>query len=428
MSDESARNRLRTLRRQFHRYPEPAWCEYYTTSRIVDEVERIGVDRLYIGTEAYASEHRMALPDSATLREWHDRAADAGARSDVLELTEDGHTGAIAVLEKGTDGPTVVLRVDIDALPQREANDSEHVPSVEGFRSTNDGVMHACGHDAHITTGLGVLEAVSRSDEFDGTFTLIFQPAEERAGGGKPMALSRHTDDVDYFLGLHVGLGHPTGSVVGGIVKPLAVTNFEARFRGESAHAGKNPSQGRNAMQAASTAVQNVYSIPRHVDGMTRINVGRIDGGTAPNIVAEEVRIEGEIRGETNEILQFLRAETERVVDTAAEMHSCDSEFEVTGEAPRADSDPEFSRTVADVAREHGAVTDVTETSEFGASEDATYLMKAVEEQGGTASYAIIGTDHPAPHHSSRFDVDERSLGIGVEVLSETVTALSSRQ
>ncbi|WP_224449893.1 amidohydrolase [Haloprofundus salilacus] len=426
MSDEFVRDRLRKLRRQFHRYPEPAWCEYYTTSRIVDEVERIGVDQLYIGEEAYASEHRMAVPDSATLQEWYDSAADAGARPDVLELTDGGHTGAIAVLEKGTDGPTVALRVDIDGIPQREANDSEHLPSVEEFRSTNEGVMHACGHDAHITIGLGVLEAVNRSDEFDGTFKLIFQPAEERAGGGKPMALSQHTDDIDYFLGLHVGLGHPTGEVVGGIVKPLAVANFEARFHGESAHSGKNPNQGRNAMQSASTAVQNLYSISRHTNGVTRINVGRIDGGTAPNIIAEEVRIEGEVRGETNELLQFLRVETERIIDAAAEMHSCVSEFEVTGEAPRADSDPEFSRTIADVAREHSSVMNVTETSEFGASEDATYLMKTVEEQGGTVSYAIIGTDHPAPHHSSRFDVDERSLTIGVEVISETVTTLSS--
>ncbi|WP_117594018.1 amidohydrolase [Haloprofundus halophilus] len=426
MSDVPVRNRLRELRRQFHRYPEPAWCEYYTTSRIVDEVERIGVDRLHVGTEAYASEHRMAVPDDTTLREWYDRAADAGARLDVLESTAGGHTGCIAVLEKGTDGPTVALRVDIDALPQREADDSEHLPAVEGFRSTNEGVMHACGHDAHITLGLGVLDAVKRSDEFDGTFKLIFQPAEERAGGGKPMALSRHVDDVDYFLALHVGLGHPTGDVVGGIVKPLAVANFEARFHGESAHSGKNPNRGRNAMQAASAAVQNLYSIARHAEGMTRINVGRIDGGTAPNIIAEEVRIEGEVRGETNELLQFLRAETERIVDAAAEMHSCVGEFEITGEAPRADSDPDFSRSIADVARKHDSVTNATATSEFGASEDATYLMKAVEERGGTASYAIVGTDHPAPHHSSRFDVDERSLSIGVEVVSEAVTTLGS--
>lgn len=85
MSDEPVRDRLRELRRQFHRYPEPAWCEYVTTSRIVDEVEQIGIDQLYIGEEAYASEHRMAVPDDATLQEWYDSAAEAGAQPDVLE-------------------------------------------------------------------------------------------------------------------------------------------------------------------------------------------------------------------------------------------------------------------------------------------------------------------------------------------------------
>jgi aminobenzoyl-glutamate utilization protein A len=425
MTDEPIRERLREIRRDLHRYPEPAWCEYYTLSRIVDEIERVGVDELHLGRDALVGDRRLAVPDEEELTRWREAAADAGARRDVLERAKGGHTGAVAVVENG-DGPTVALRVDVDAIRQREADDPDHAPAARGFRSVNEGVMHACGHDAHATIGLAVLDAVARSDEFRGTFKLLVQPAEERAGGGKALAASRHVADVDHLLGFHVGLDHPTGEVVGGIVKPLAVTNFDVRFRGTAAHAGKNPDAGRSAVRAAATAVGNLHAISRHADGPTRVNAGRIRGGTARNVVAERATLECEARGETTALMEYAVDRARRVVRAAGEMHGCESEFEVTGEAPRADSDPGLSGLVADAARGHDAVTSVRETSEFGASEDVTYLMKAVQERGGEAAYAVVGTDHPADHHAPRFDVDEESLAIGVDVLSDAVVALGA--
>ncbi len=426
MMSHDVRNRLSALRREFHRFPEPGWCEFRTTSRIVEELERIDVDEIAVGRDALSSADRMAVPEEPELRFWRERARSNGARESVLDRTADGHTGVVATLAQGK-GPTVGLRVDLDAISMYEADEPGHRPADEGFRSEHDGYMHACGHDAHLAIALGTLEAVKHGP-FNGTFKLFFQPAEERAGGGKAMAESGHLDDVDYLLAVHVGLDHPTGTVVTGVEKPLAMAHLTATFEGASAHAGRAPNEGANAMQAMATAVQNAYAIPRHRDGETRINVGQVDGGTASNVIAEEVSIHGEVRGETTALMEYARTELERICYAAAEMHDCDVTVRVTSESPRVDSDPELRELLEGVAADVRGVDEVLPSAEFGASEDATFLMQRVQDEGGLATYLIVGTDHPTSHHTPTFDVDEHSLAIGVELLAEAVTELGRRQ
>jgi len=411
-------DRLLDLRRDLHRHPEPAWREFYTTARIVAEIERIGVDDLYVGPEVLAGE-RHGVPDGDTLAEWRQRAIDAGADPGLVERLEDGKTGAVAVLRRG-EGPVVGLRVDIDGLPREESENPDHHPAAEGFRSENDGAMHACGHDAHATIGVGVLEAIKESD-FSGTLKLLFQPAEEMVAGGGPMARSGHLDDVEYLLALHVGLDHPTGEVVAGFDGFLAVEHFHAEFEGEGAHAGAKPNEGRNAVQAAATAIQNLYAIPRHEDGATRINAGVVAGGTATNIIPEVARIDGEIRGETTELREYTREHAHRILRSAAGMHDCEVEIGESASAPSAESDPELAGVVADVARGVEGVESILDPGDFGGSEDATYLMRRVQERGGKAAYVGIGTDHPGGHHSATFDVDEESIRIGVDVLAGAI-------
>ncbi|WP_336022386.1 amidohydrolase [Halobellus salinisoli] len=412
------------LRRELHRHPEPAWCEFYTTARIVEELERRDLDGLYVGPEVL-DDDRIGVPDDAELDAWVERARDAGAREDVLRGLDGGYTGAVAVAERG-DGPTVALRVDIDALPIEESSDVDHVPASEGFRSENEGYMHACGHDAHAAIGLGVLDAVLDSD-FAGTLKVFFQPGEERIVGGEPMANSGHLDDVDALLAVHVGLDHPTGQVVAGIDGFLAVSQFEATFRGTPAHAGARPESGENAMQAAATAVSNLYGISRHADGATRVNVGVIEGGTATNIVPERVGIEGEVRGETTELMQYMDERARRVIRSAAEMHGCGVDIERAGVAPSTESDDDLRAVVGEVARDTPGVTSVLDSDHLGGSEDATYLMRRVQERGGSAAYVCVGTDHPGGHHTSTFDVDEETIGIAVDVLARSLLAWSRR-
>jgi aminobenzoyl-glutamate utilization protein A len=416
--------RLSDLRREFHQYPEPAWREFYTTSRLAEEIESIGVDRLYLGREAMNPTERLAVPPVAEIDRWRALAREDGAPDEFLDRLEDC-TGAVAILERG-DGPTVALRVDIDGLFREESTDDTHHPATEGFRSRRDGAMHACGHDAHMTIGLGILEAIAESD-FSGTFKVFFQPAEEKAGGARPMAKSEHIADVDYLFATHIGLGHPTGEIVSGMVKPLAVSNLSVTFQGKSAHAGLAPNEGQNAMQALGTAIQNAYAIPRHADGTTRVNIGRVEGGTAQNVIAEHIEAEAEVRGETTRLMEYTKTKFEETIHAAAAMHECEADVTVDGQAPRADSDPELAAIVGENARNHHDVDNVIDSIRFGASEDATYLMDAVQKHGGLATYVIVGTDHPTGHHTATFDIDEASLPIAVDVLTDAICTVAYR-
>ncbi|USZ71014.1 amidohydrolase [Natronosalvus halobius] len=422
---EPIRDRLVALRRSFHRHPEPAWREFRTTARVVEELESLEVDELAVGADAYDPADRMAVPDDEELEPWLERAREAGVREDLLDRMEGGYTGVVAVLDRG-DGPTIGLRVDIDGLFIEESTDADHEPVAEDFRSAVDGTMHACGHDAHMTWGLATLEAIVESD-FGGRLVVFFQPAEEAGGGGCPMAKSEFAANLDYLLAIHVGLDHPTGEIVAGIEKPLAMCHVDATIEGTSAHAGKAPNEGDNALHAMATAIENAYGIPRHSDGMTRVNVGRAEAGTASNVIAERAHIVAEARGETTALMEYVKERLERTIKSAATLHGCRADVEIVSKSPRADSDPELQALVSEVATEVAGVECVLPSADFGASEDATFLMERVQEEGGLASYLIVGTDHPTSHHTPTFDVDERSLAHGVDVLVETIRELERR-
>lgn len=422
--DSDRRDRLVTLRRELHRHPEPAWCEFYTTARIIEAVETIGVDELLTGRDVVSEGDRLAVPDDPTLEEWQTRAIDAGADPDHVDTMAGGFTGAVAVLRNG-DGPTVGLRVDIDALRRSESTDDDHQPAAEGFRSTNPELMHACGHDAHAAIGVGVLETIAESD-FTGTLKVFFQPAEEQIGGGKAIARSGHLDDVDYLYAVHVGLDRATGELVAGVDGFLAVKHLEAEFTGTAAHAGGRPNEGDNAVQAVATAVQNLYAIPRHKEGATRVNAGIVSAGSASNIIPEAASIVGEVRGETTELKDYMWEDATRVIDHAAGMHGCTVDITTSGEAPSATSDQPLVDIITTEAEAVDGVESVLERGDLGGSEDATYLMETVQTNGGLACYIGVGTDHPGGHHTSTFDVDEDSIPIAVDVLSGAIRSVSS--
>ena len=416
----------REFRRDLHRHPEPAWCEFYTTARIVSELRERDHTDVYVGPDALADEARRNVPEEEMLETWRERARDTGADPDVLAQLAGGNTGCVAVTEQGP-GPVVALRVDVDALPITEANADDHTPAAEGFRSEYEGYMHACGHDAHTTMGLGVLDRVLESD-FDGTLKVFFQPGEENIVGGKPMAESGHLDDVDYLYAVHVGLDHPSGEIVCGVDGFLAVTHFHAAFDGEPAHAGARPEQGRNTVQAMAAAIQNLYAIPRHADGATRVNAGLVGGGTATNIIPDASYIEGEVRGETTELAEYMFDHADRILDSAAAMHDCTVEVTTKGAAPSAESDAALADVVGTVAASVDGVEAIVERAELGGSEDATFLMNRVQANGGLACYVGVGTDHPGGHHTSTFDVVESDIALGVDVLAEAIQTVAAER
>jgi len=409
----------RAFRRDLHRHPEPAWREFYTTARIVAALRERDLTALHVGPDALAADRRRNVPDDDELAEWEQRARDAGADPDVLADLSGGHTGCVAVVERG-DGPVVGLRVDIDALPVTESDGGDHGPAAEGFRSEHEGYMHACGHDAHATMGLGVLDAVLASD-FSGTLKVFFQPGEEQIVGGEPMAASGHLDDVDYLYAVHVGLDHPSGEIVCGVDGFLAVRQFRATFAGKASHAGARPERGNNAVQAMAAAVQNLYAIPRHADGPTRVNAGLVGGGTATNVVPETAYIEGEVRGGTTDLADYTSDHADRILHAAAEMHDCEVDVTTNGEAPSATSDDALADLVREAAGDVAGVTTILDSDDLGGSEDATFLMNRVQERGGLACYVGVGTDHPGGHHTSTFDVVEDDIAVGIDVLSDAI-------
>ena len=242
------------------------------------------------------------------------------------------------------------------------------------------------------------------------------------------MSESRHLDDVEYLFAIHIGLEYPTGEIIAGIGDFLAVTQFYTTFEGHPGHAGGRPEDGRNAVQAMATAVSNLYGIERHSDGASRVNAGRVGGGTATNIIPEEAFVHGEVRGETTEIRDYTFRRAEQVFEGAAISHDCSADVEIEGEAPSAESDAELVAIVQSASQSNPDVERARRRGSIGGSEDATFLMRRVQENGGLATYVCIGTDHPGGHHTATFDVDEDSLKPGVDVLTESIVAVAERR
>lgn len=422
MPDENTLT-LREFRRDLHARPEAGWKEFRTTALVAAELDERGFD-LHLGADAVVPDERLGVPDDAEIGAAVERAREEGAPEDYLDRM-DGITGLVAERTFGDGtGPTVGVRVDMDALERTEASDDDHRPAREGFASTHPNEMHACGHDGHTAIGLGLARELDESDGFDGTLKLFFQPAEEGGRGGKPMSETDHLDDVDHLLALHLGLGLDTGTVVASYERPLANAKLDVTFEGEPAHAGGRPNEGRNALQAAAAAIQNLYAIPRHEDGATRINVGEVHSPNAQNVIAEEARMRVEVRGRDEELNEYMLDRAERVLEHAAGMHDVDVTTSLYGKTTTFEADDEMVRAVADAAPAVEGVEAVRERKEFGGSEDASFLIRRVQEAGGTATYIGIGASNPAGHHTAYFDIEEESLPIGVGVVANTIRSL----
>ena len=200
---EALEEKLVAQRRDFHKYAETGWLEMRTSSIIARKLTEMGYPVL-IGKDVCLDEARMGLPEAEVLEENYRRAIAQGADPEFVQQTRGGFTGVIATLDCG-EGPTLALRFDIDALGVFESDDADHRPAAGGYRSVNEGMMHACGHDGHATIGLGIAEVLMGiKDKLHGTIKLIFQPAEEGVRGAKSIVAAGHLDDVDYCIGSHI--------------------------------------------------------------------------------------------------------------------------------------------------------------------------------------------------------------------------------
>ena len=283
-------------RRDFHRYAEAGWTEFRTASLVARRLTDLGY-QVSLGRDVLTDEERMGLPDETALEAQYQRAAAQGGDPDFLPALRGAFTGVVGVLTNGK-GPTLGMRFEMDALDIPESDSTEHRPQRGGFASVNAGVMHACGHDAHTAVGLGIASVLaSLQKKWHGTLKLIFQPAEEGVRGAKAMTAAGIVDDVDMLVDFHFFSGWAAGEMTSGIDGFAATRKFDAFFYGQPSHAGGSPQAGKNALLAASTAVLNLYAIPRHSGGLTRINIGRMTAGSGRNVIPAEAHLVIETRG-----------------------------------------------------------------------------------------------------------------------------------
>jgi amidohydrolase len=377
---------LVALRRDFHRHPELSFREVETAARIVSELERLG----------------------------------------LTPRTGVGRTGVVA--EIGEGAPVVALRADMDALPIHEANDHD-------YRSRVDGVMHACGHDAHMTGLVGaarLLVAARDAGELPpGTVRLVFQPSEETAdaegvSGAPRMIADGVLEGVRAIVGLHVGAHMTPGLLlVGGGPVMGGSEEIDIVVRGRAAHAAM-AHQGVDALVLASEAVVACQGLVARALAPTETGVvhfGSIAGGSTHNIVADEVRLRGTIRYFDADVGRRLREGIRAIFGGL--------------EARGAEVDVAFSPPYAPVVNDDDLAAALAGHFEaaFGTARVAPQPAMLTAEDFGAYTASIPGVffwlgaacARPRQHHHPEFDIDESVLPLGAAALAEAAVLMLRR-
>lgn len=359
------------LRRKLHRIPEDGFKEFKTQRMIMDTLEQIGIP--------YTTE-----------RTW------------VIGLIEGAHPG-----------DTVALRADMDALPMVE-------PEGCPFRSEHEGMMHACGHDAHVAMALGAAKVLyGLRDQLHGKVKLLFQPAEESVGGAEPMvqAGAMENPHVDRVYGIHVMPNLPVGKIETRVGTLNASTDtVKITVRGKAGH-GAYPDLGVDAIVCAAqviTALQTVVS--RNVSPLQSavLTIGVIEGGTAQNIVCDEVRMRGTLRTANAELRQMMKERIVSIARNIAAGMGCEAEVDViSGYAALVNNEHEALRVKRVAGRLFGEENIVEKAAPSMGGEDFSFFSDCAP-----GAFFHVGCVSPEwmpapPLHSRDFRIDENSLTIG---------------
>ena len=399
-------------RRHFHANPELGWLEYRTAAFIADELFALGFV-VKKGCEVMHVENLMGLPSVEDNQLAFEKAMSIFS-TEKLKPFVNNSTAVAGILKCG-DGPCVAIRVDMDALPIRESNEADHFPCEKGFSSDSKGVMHSCGHDAHAAIGLGLAHYLAENkDQLNGNYILLFQPAEEGVRGAASIVKSGFLKGVDYLLAAHLWSNMPMGKMVCSQNGTAATDKLDVIFYGKSAHAGICPEKGNNAILAAASTITALHEIQFEGEGLRRVNVGRMEGGTARNIIADRAKLEVELRADSqigeNELLYKL----ENIVKASAKRQNCSFDIKKVGEASAACGDETLASLIKDEAIQMTCFNDVILSDKVNrGSEDFTSLMNDVQSRGGKACFIGIGAslvDKNVEHHTPDFDIDEKAM------------------
>ena len=366
-------------RRHFHQHPETGFEEHETGRYIVEQLQGIDVE----------IQHPVA------------------------------QTGVVALMSNG-DGPTIALRADMDALPIQETGD---VP----YKSTRDGVMHACGHDAHMATLLGAATALDQlRDQWHGTIKFIFQPGEEGFAGAKQMIDAGVLKDpqVAAIFGLHVWNYQDYGTVG---VKPgptlAAADEFEITVTGTGGHAAL-PQQTVDIILVAAQLVVALQSIvSRNLDPLESgvVSIGMIRGGQTFNVIPTEVLLKGTARAMREEDRLLIKARIGEICQGVASTYGAAINLNYHDSYPPTINDAQMSSLVLEAARVVVGDGAGPPFLSMG-GEDMAFFLQEVP-----GCFFFVGSakpehrQRPAPHHCAHFDINERALAVGASVFIEIV-------
>ncbi|MEM8544356.1 MAG: M20 family metallopeptidase [Cyanobacteria bacterium P01_H01_bin.119] len=377
----SLQPQLVSWRRQLHQYPELGFQEV-GTARLIDKL-----------LTKWNIEHQVGV----------------------------AQTGIVATIRGNRPGPVLGIRADMDALPIQEINP---VP----YRSTYDGVMHACGHDGHVAIALGTAYYLANHrDRFAGTVKIIFQPAEEGPGGAKPMieAGALESPSVDAMIGLHIWNNLPLGSVGVRNGPMMAATElFDVTIKGKGGH-GAIPHQTVDSIVVASQVVNALQTIvARNIDPTQSavVTVGKFHAGTANNVIADSASLGGTVRYFDTAYEHFFGPRIEQIVAGICQSYGATYRLNYQPLYPPLVNDSDITDLVRSVALSvvETPANVVPECQTMG-GEDMSFFLRAVP-----GCYFFLGSANEAkglayPHHHPRFDFDETVLSIGVEMFARCV-------
>ncbi|MEL6526548.1 MAG: M20 family metallopeptidase, partial [Chloroflexota bacterium] len=332
-----------------------------------------------------------------------------------------GKTGVVGILEGDTDGPTILVRADMDALPIAEANQVDYL-------STVDGKMHACGHDGHTAIALGVAKLFANNrDQLAGRIKFVFQPAEEIGAGAKAMVDDGVLNDPrpDVSLGLHLWNPLPVGkiNVQSGPVM-AGISRFEINIQGMGGH-GAMPHETADPIVCASQmvlALQTIVSRNANPLESAVLSVAQVHAGTADNIIPDTARITGTFRTYTLEMRDLVCERMATIAEHTALASGCTASLDITHPGMAVNNHDDVVEKAKETWRNLGREDDFTLTRTT-ASEDVGWFMDDIP-----GMYFLLGSgnaerDLAYPHHHPRFDFDEDVLPIGVELLSAAVAS-----
>ena len=369
-------------------------------------------------------------------REFNTAAQIAGILTEMGIEPRTGIAGAgiVAVIEGGKPGPMIALRTDMDGLPVTEQTGLPFASTARGeYNGQEVGVMHACGHDAHMSMLLGaawVLNSVK--DDLAGSVMLIFQPAEEGPPAGEKGGASLMLEEgiwaerePEAVFGIHVGIGIPGGQIA---VRPgplmAAADIFKVTVKGRQTH-GAIPWNGVDPIVISSQIVLGLQTIAsRQVDvtlAPSIVSIGRINGGIRNNVIPDSVEFEGTIRSFDQAMREDIHRRIERTARGIAESAGAEIEFELELGTPAVVNDPKLlSRMLPALERAAGPVVDVTPQT---VAEDFAVYANRVPGLFmflGSVPPGVDPATQPA-NHSPYFDTHEPNLEVGVRVFSNLV-------